>query len=78
MNKLWRLQVLKLPSLFITISFDVITFDLPQIWCNVQPPNNTSKKIRLIVFSVISVYEENKDEVLAEQQKLGRKLRASG
>ena len=58
MNKLWRLQVLKLPSLFITISFDVITFDLPQIRCNVQPPNNTSKKIRRIVFSVISVYEE--------------------
>ena len=57
MNKLWRLQVLKLPSLFITISFDVITFDLPQIRCNVQPPNNTSKKIRRIVFSVISVYE---------------------
>ena len=58
MNKLWRLQVLKLPSLFITISFDVITFDLHQIRCNVQPPNNTSKKIRRIVFSVISVYEE--------------------
>ena len=59
MNKLWRLQVLKLPSLFITISFDVITFGLPQIRCNVQPPNNTSKKIRRIVFSVISVYEES-------------------
>ena len=57
MNKLWRLQVLKLPSLFITISFDVITSDLPQIRCNVQPPNNTSKKIRRIVFSVISVHE---------------------
>ena len=46
------------PSLFKPISFDVITFDLHQIRCNVHAPNKTSKKIRRIAFSVITVHEE--------------------
>ena len=46
------------PSLFKPISFDVITFDLHQIRCNVHAPNKTSKKIRRIAFSVITVHED--------------------
>ena len=52
------------PSLFKPISFDVITFDLHQIRCNVHAPNKTSKKIRRIAFSVIAVHEETSDGFL--------------
>ena len=45
------------PCLFKPISFDVITFELHQIRCNVHAPNKTLKKIRRIAFSVITVHE---------------------